>query len=67
MNDNFLNVLCRVMSKTAARQTIEESRPRQQEERERFQSSEDRYRKTRNIGYDWDYNIHYYGQGGLMI
>ena len=67
MNDSFLSVLCKVMSKTAARQTIEESRPRQQEERERFQSSEESYRRTRNIGYDWDYNPFYHGQGGLTI
>ena len=67
MNDSFLSVLCKVMSVTAARQTIEESRPRQAEERERFRDSEESDRRTRNIGYDWDYNPFYHGQGGLTI
>ena len=68
MNENnFLSVLCRIMSKTAARQTIEESRSRQAEECERFQAREDAYRRSRQIRHDFDYNPYYYGQGGIKI
>lgn len=65
--DNFINVLSRVMSRQEARELTESTRERQSEEYERYRQREDNYRRSREIGYDVDFDIFRYGAGGLKI
>lgn len=55
--DNFINVLSRVMSRQEARELTESTRERQSEEYERYRQREDNYRRSREIGYDFDFDV----------
>ena len=65
--DNFISVLSRVMSRQEARELTESTRERQSEEYDRYRQREDNYRRSREIGYDVDFDIFRYGAGGLKI
>ena len=64
--DNFINVLSRVMSRQEARELTESTRERQSEEYERYRQREDNYRRSREIGYDFDFDV-FRSTGGLKI
>lgn len=64
--DNFINVLSRVMSRQEARELTESTRERQSEEYERYRQREDNYRRSREIGYDFDFDV-FRTTGGLKI
>lgn len=64
--DNFISVLSRVMSRQEARELTESTRERQSEEYERYRQREDNYRRSREIGYDFDFNV-FRSAGGLKI
>ena len=64
--DNFISVLSRVMSRQEARELTESTRERQSEEYERYRQREDNYRRSREIGYDFDFDV-FRTTGGLKI
>ena len=64
--DNFISVLSRVMSRQEARELTESTRERQSEEYERYRQREDSYRRSREIGYDSDFDV-FRTTGGLKI
>ena len=67
MDKTFRDVLYNVMTRSEATELYESGRDRRAAEQERYRQREDNYRRSREIGYDVDFDIFRYGAGGLKI
>ena len=66
MDKTFRDVLYNVMTRSEATELYESGRDRRAAEQERYRQREDNYRRTREIGFDVDFDVFRYA-GGLKI
>lgn len=66
MDKTFRDVLYNVMTRSEATELYESGRDRRAAEQERYRQREDNYRRSREIGYDFDFDV-FRTTGGLKI